>query len=68
MVGRAVSFTDKVTRMYLDEHMTICQIVATVGRKTTTYATVRGHLERRGVGSVRWCPICRTCEETRATP
>jgi hypothetical protein len=63
-----MSFADDVVRMYLDDQMTICQIVRAAARKTTTYATVRGHLERRGVGSVRYCKICRTCEETRATP
>ena len=61
-------YAGAVIRQYLDEGLSVCQIAAAAGRKTTTPATVRRHLERAGIGSMRWCPMCRRYEETRAAP
>lgn len=65
---RARGWAGEVIRLYLDEGWSVCEIAAKAGRATTTPATVRRHLERNGIGSVRWCRLCHTYEETRATP
>jgi hypothetical protein len=47
--------------LYLDGR-SACEIAARLGR-TTTPASITGHLRDAGLGGVAWCPVCRTWEQ-----